>query len=184
MFGTYEQDNNFTNGKEKIEWIVLDKKDGKALIISKYVLDCQPYNTQNNKVTWETCTLRNWLNTTFYTSAFKTNQQSMIATTTLKNEDNPSYGTEGGSSTADKIFLLSIEEAQLYFSGNSKRKTVGTPYAADQSSYSSNWWLRSPGDYTNFAAIVNIDGSVNYFGHRVNHGTYAVRPALWINLES
>lgn len=34
-FGKYEQDNNTSNGKEKIEWLVLEVKDGKALVISK-----------------------------------------------------------------------------------------------------------------------------------------------------
>ena len=29
FFGTYEQDNNNSNGKEDIEWLVLEKKEGK-----------------------------------------------------------------------------------------------------------------------------------------------------------
>ncbi len=38
-FGSYEQDNNLSNGKEEIEWIVLAKENRKALLISKYALD-------------------------------------------------------------------------------------------------------------------------------------------------
>ena len=34
-FGTYEQDNNPDNGPEPNEWVVLDVKDRKALVISK-----------------------------------------------------------------------------------------------------------------------------------------------------
>ena len=64
-FGTYEQDNNTSNGKEEVEWLVLEVKDGKALIISKYALDCKPYNTGLTGATWETCTLRKWLNNNF-----------------------------------------------------------------------------------------------------------------------
>lgn len=45
FFGAYEQDNNTANGKENIEWLVLEVKDGKALVTSKYALDCKPYNT-------------------------------------------------------------------------------------------------------------------------------------------
>lgn len=37
-FGSYEQDNDTSNGKEDIEWLVLEVKDGKALLISKYAL--------------------------------------------------------------------------------------------------------------------------------------------------
>ena len=40
-FGAYEQDNNTSNGKEEIEWIVLDKKDDRMLVISRYALDNQ-----------------------------------------------------------------------------------------------------------------------------------------------
>ena len=34
-FGAYEQDNNLKNGKEPIEWMVLDVKNGEALLRSK-----------------------------------------------------------------------------------------------------------------------------------------------------
>ncbi|MBP3696995.1 MAG: hypothetical protein J6J45_05560, partial [Clostridia bacterium] len=61
-FGSYEQDNDLSNGKEPIEWLVLDKQDGKVLVISKYALDAKPYNDEYVDVTWETCTLRSWLN--------------------------------------------------------------------------------------------------------------------------
>lgn len=35
-FGSYEQDNDLSNGKEKIEWLVLDLQANEALLISKY----------------------------------------------------------------------------------------------------------------------------------------------------
>ena len=69
-FGTYEQDNNTSNGKENIEWLVLAKEGKRVLIISKYVLDCQQYNSTRTSVTWETCSLRKWLNETFLNAAF------------------------------------------------------------------------------------------------------------------
>ena len=59
-FGAYEQDNNTSNGKEDIEWIVLAKENGKVLVISKYALDCQEYNSTYTDVTWEACSLRTW----------------------------------------------------------------------------------------------------------------------------
>ena len=33
-FGVYEQDNDLTNGKEPIEWLVLDVQDGEDLLLS------------------------------------------------------------------------------------------------------------------------------------------------------
>lgn len=93
-FGSYEQDNDLNNGAEAIEWLVLDKQDGKLLLLSKDALDAKPYNEEDEDVTWETCTLRSWLNDTFYTTAFRQEEQGSIATTKVKNEDNPKYGTE------------------------------------------------------------------------------------------
>ena len=188
-FGTYEQDNNTANGQEEIEWIVLEKKDGKALLISKYGLDCQRYNTTSTAVTWESCTLRNWLNTTFYTTAFNANQQSKIVSTTLTNADNPKYGTEGGNNTTDKVFLLSIAEAEQYFVSNIALKLTVTAYAKAQGAHVYNngsiWWLRSPGLYSHYAAHAISDVSLlSYSGIPVVAVGLAVNPALWINLES
>ena len=76
-FGTYEQDNNESNGAEEIEWQVLDKKDGKVLLLSKYALDCKQYNAEWEYVTWETCTLRSWLNEEFYKTAFTSKEAAI-----------------------------------------------------------------------------------------------------------
>ena len=54
-FGSYEQDAISSNGKENIEWLVLAREGNQMLVISKYALDCQQYNTSSISVTWETC---------------------------------------------------------------------------------------------------------------------------------
>ena len=193
FFGSYEQDNDTTNGKEDIEWLVLAKEDNKILVISKYALDCQPYNTSSTSVTWETCSLRKWLNGTFINNAFSSGEQSKIQTTTVTAGKNPSYSTSPGKNTTDKVFLLSIIEANKYFKSDEARKCAPTDYAFAQGAWTSDknktggratcwWWLRSPGDYSDFAAYVNSDGSVNNLGSSVKLSNYAVRPALWINL--
>lgn len=69
-FGSYEQDNDTSNGKEPVEWLVLDVQSDKALLLSKYVLDEKAYNDEEIYVTWEGCSLRNWLNNDFTNSAF------------------------------------------------------------------------------------------------------------------
>ena len=50
MFGSYEQDNQPDNGAEPIEWLVLAQSEGKALLVSRYALDCQPYNAGKDKL--------------------------------------------------------------------------------------------------------------------------------------
>ena len=87
-FGAYEQDNDLTNGKEPIEWLVLDVQGDKALLLSKYGLDAKPYNTTYADVTWETCTLRKWLNDDFLKTAFSEDEQKAILTTEVDNSAN------------------------------------------------------------------------------------------------
>ncbi len=188
-FGAYEQDNNTSNGKEPIEWQVLDKQGNKALLISKYALDCQKYNTSRTDVTWESCTLRQWLNNDFYNAAFDGSQQAAIATTTVTADKNPKYAINPGRNTEDKVFLLSTNEAEKYFTSDGKRQCAGTAYAYAQGAYKGDngncwWWLRSPGSRTRDAADVDTGGAVYYLGSNVSNSSDAVRPALWIDLES
>ena len=192
-FGTYEQDNNTTNGKEDIEWLVLSKEGGKILAISQYALDCQRYNNENKSVTWETCTLRKWLNDTFLNAAFSSEEQAMIPTVKVSADKNPDNRTNPGNSTNDQIFLLSVPEVKRYFSSDEARKCVPTAYAIAQGAYTSAnnsvggkatclWWLRSPGYDSDIAANVNYAGSVYLPGYYISCVTYAVRPAMWIDL--
>ena len=110
-FGSYEQDNNVTNGNEAIEWLVLEKEEDKILVVSKYALDCQPYNTEWTDITWESCTLRNWLNDIFLNKAFTEEERTMIPIVTVNADNNPDYSTNVGGYTEDQVFLLSISEA-------------------------------------------------------------------------
>ena len=188
-FGAYEQDNNMTNGKENIEWLVLAKENGKVLLISRCGLDCKEYNESYTSVTWETCTLRKWLNDTFYNSAFSGAEQGRIATTTVTVDKESRYSTSPENSTMDKIFSLSINEAYKYFNSDDKRKCKPTAYAKGQGAkeYSYNdcywWWLRSPGEMPGYAAYVYNTGYVSSYGNFIP-SLYAVRPALWIDLNS
>ena len=110
VWGRYEQDGNESNGPEPIEWEVLENDENGVLLISRYILDVKPYNTENVPITWEECSLRSWLNGEFMMNAFTENEQAKIANTPLLNPDNAKFGTPGGNATTDKIFLLSTEE--------------------------------------------------------------------------
>jgi len=189
LFGEYEQDNNTSNGKEDIAWLVLEVKDGKALVVSKYALDCKQYNTSNTDVTWETCTLRKWLNNDFINAAFSSYEKAMIPTVTVSADKN---STNPGNATQDQVFLLSITEANKYFGSDSARQCKPTDYAFANGAYVNSvngncgWWLRSPGvtQYSaHSAAYVHNSGGVYESGIDVDIGTSAVRPALWISLK-
>ena len=189
FFGAYEQDNNTANGKEDVEWLVLEVKDGKALVISKYALDCKQYNTSYTDVTWEACTLRKWLNNDFINAAFSADERTMIPTVTVSADKNPDYSTNPGNATQDQVFLLSITEVNKYFISDSARQCEPTDYAVANGAWESDsgncwWWLRSPGNCQNDAAGVRRVGDVHEHGYGVNLDDTAVRPALWIDLNS
>ena len=115
VFGSYEQDGNKKNGKEPIEWEVLKEDKNGILVISRYVLDYQPYSKKPDVGTWEACSLRKWLNKKFYSKAFNTKEQKKINTVKLKNDDNSFWNADGGKDTKDKIFFLSYNEiVKLY----------------------------------------------------------------------
>lgn len=187
VLGSYEQDNDTSNGKENIEWLVLAREGDKLLLISRYALDNQPYNTSDTGVTWENCSLRTWLNGTFINNAFSSDEKELIQSTTVTADKNPSYSTSPGNNTTDNVFLLSIAEVNKFFSSNSARQCQATVYAMAQgvSAYYHaicHWWLRSPGLDSDRAVCVGGDGSLILPGPSVTNAYNAVRPALWIDI--
>ena len=200
-FGTYEQDNDTTNGKEDIEWLVLAKENNRILVVSDKALDCKPYNQSWKYVTWETCSLRNWLNNDFINAAFTSEERAMIPMVTVSADKNPKYPyTNPGEATKDKVFLLSIVEAEKYFASDEARMCVPTEYAISNGVFTSDlfitytgesytkcgkatcpWWLRSPGDGQNYATTVEVYKSIAI--PPVNSDSNAVRPAMWISID-
>lgn len=163
------------------EWFVLDKKDDKLLVLSRYLICYQKYNevpdgTEWEDVTWSECSLRKWLNTEFLMQTFSAEELERITDTRVHTEDN--YGIPGGDDTVDKVFLLSIEEAEKYATSYK----VGHGEFADRNR--ARWWLRSPGYTGHHAASVEYDGSVGMSGDDVSSDWVAVRPALLIDLKT
>ena len=178
------------------QWQVLDIKEGKALLITKNIIEQRQYHASNTSVTWSNCDLRSYLNNAFLnSSAFSNTDRTRITLVTNTNENNQWYGTSGGGNTNDRIFLLSLAEVVQYFgdSGQLAHRPSGSSYDINDQ-YNGNrvatfngtavkWWLRSPGDVTNYAATVSSNGNIYVDGRFV--GDYdggGVRPALWLNL--
>ncbi len=192
IFGSYPQTQN-GNDKTPIEWLVLESDGETALLISRYALDCKPYNEKYESITWETCTLRGWLNNEFFNKAFSTEEKQYILQSDVSADKNPEYSTNPGNATKDNVFLLSIVEANKYFKSDDARKCAPTDYAIQQGAYTSDsykvegrkacwWWLRSPGFRSSFAASVDGDGSIRDYGHYVDNSYDAVRPCVRVRL--
>lgn len=204
IFGNYEQDGDESNGPEPIEWMILSNKDGKMLLLSRYILDQHDYHDhQELAITWENCELRSWLNNDFLNKAFSKSEQGKILTAKLTNPDNPLDGTDGGNDTEDKIFCLSTDEVHTYFNFENqdeiKQSLMAEPtqYAQGQSLLvnkgHASWWLRSPGRTadSNGATAQNIHvlfkpdmkdyDLVSSFYVRGGH--FGIRPALYLSAE-
>ena len=89
--------------------------------------------------------------------------------------------------TKDQVFLLSISEAKKYINFNDALQCQPTHYAVsnganvDFANGNCYWWLRTPGNYQNYAVGVNSDGSIGFGGSCVNNKCVAVRPAMWVD---
>lgn len=189
-FGSYEQDNKKKNGKEDIEWIVLGvtKDKEKAVLISRYCLDCVPFHNKQKGVTWEKSYVRSWLNDTFLEEAFTASQQRSLYTIYSDMEKNPKYGTSGGEGTEDLVTLLSIQEAEVLFKNDEARRCKATAYAKAQGTQvydTGAWWrLRSPGQLDTGAASVYASGKIAYEGDSVWDYGCGIRPVIMVSLSA
>ena len=214
-FGTYQQSSDGSGGYniDPIKWRVLENANGQLFLLSDQNLDVFQYHVDYESVTWATSTMRSWLNgygaaqntgsdngidytdDNFIDTAFSDGEQGAIVDTTVVNDDNPDYNTEGGENTNDKIFLLSVDEARnsSYFADDNSRKGTNTAYVADGGKIDGNmfgvgaadyWWVRSPGDSDDSAAYVINYGGVFSFGTYVFLADNAVRPAFNLDLTS
>lgn len=173
-FGAYHQKNE--KSKESIEWIVLEKNENKALLVSRYVLDAKPFDSEYGY--WEHCSLRKWLNNEFFKAAFTDDEQKLIVSNTEK----------------DKVFCLSEEELLDYFPSDEEREGYPTEYAKKrgascETNGPTSWWTRTGvgktwmkygGYWCHAAKSVWDDGSL-IEGSEVKY-VKGVRPAMWINL--
>ena len=176
LFGHY----NDSNG-----WIVLDKKDDKLLILSEEAICYKKYNEEDEAVTWSTCSLRKWLNTEYLTQAFSEGELERIADTSVYTEILPVwyYYFDGdntvadGENTIDKVLLLLIEEAEKYFSNDKERRTFIAVIERCR------WWLRTPRG-KDIVGEVDYSGEISKTGVLVTSEYTAVRPAMWIKLDT
>lgn len=177
-FGKYD-------GNE-LKWRVLNVSGDDALLLSDKVITSKAYNDNHSitSVTWENCTLRNWLNNEFINETFSETEKAMIKTTSIPNPDNSFYGTEYGNATSDQIFLLSLDDIIRASYGFPSNYFIYTDNRIAENLDGENvwWWLLSP-SLDNLASHVDINGYVLYYAKAVNE-VGGVRPALHINLAS
>jgi len=177
FIGVYKQNKRVYNSegnvvgweKEPIEWIPIDKKDGKYLLVSKYSLDAVSLHKADkgfHHIPWADCLLREWLNTEFYNTVFTDEEKLLIQ---------DSYDPELG--TTDKVFLLSREEGELligfdeYGAATSYAWEAGLDEVKTGDDEHAAWLTRSCDNGQNWV----MHGSASPLG------IYALRPAIWVD---
>lgn len=194
-FGNYEQDNITSNGKEIIEWEVLEIRDDKALVVSRMILCSQMFNASDRSVTWEDCTLRAWLNSTFLEEAFSPKEMELILSTDIVTEsvhqkyfssltNSWAYTVDSLPKTTatDKVFILSTEELAKYYPSEDKRVSRPTNYVILNAGDAYKWWTRTPGTIVGSQKIVDENGSYE-LGGASNNINLCVRPAMWLAID-
>ena len=168
-----------------VVWRVLLREADHLLVIAEKGLDCKQYHDTYTDITWADCSLRRWLNADFYSRAFNGQERALILPARLADA--------AGPAADDRVFLLSLDEAETLFASDSSRQAVPTDFAVKNGAYTSDsykiggagccwWWLRSRGCSSGNAANVGSDGGVYDLGNYVSIEVGAVRPVLKIAL--
>ncbi len=171
---------------ETLEWEVLEYSADRtcALVISKYIICNKAYHDVYDEpvITWENCTLREWLNGEFYDCAFTEEEKGLIQQTHVVTEAND-MGIGGGADTVDHIFLLSIPEVRKYYPSEYGDQPDMDRACAQIDGILKYWYTRTPGKKSNWITTVTIDGGISTDGGpHFLRPYFGVRPAFWISL--
>ncbi len=185
-FGKYEQNGVSDDGKEPIEWVVLDEDEESLLLISRYCLDCKPYNETRTDVDWNDSTLRAWLNGDFYNNAFSSKEkEGIVVYDEMAQVDGVSEAYT--ISISDKVTILSASLAKDYYEYDSWRACAATEYAKANGARVENdytwWWLRSFEKSSDKSYYVYFNGSIRG-EFTVDYGIVAVRPVIRVSADA
>ena len=152
-------------------WKILSREDGKIVMIASALKEDsdfygQPFNKDDADVTWEDSTLRSWLNGEIYEDGFADYEKEHMLLQTAEESGNQEYGTKYESAGGDYLTILSAEETDGY------KDEIG--------SLSGTWWLRTPGNAEDTAAVMSADHTVLYYGYPVDYTELYVRPVITI----
>lgn len=148
-FGRHEQDNDPNTHDEPLEWIVIDERDGAYLLLSKFIIDACPLETQA-KNDWVTSATRAYLNGRFLQSTFAKAEQEQIKEYSL-----PDYGC------TDRVFLLSGNEANRLIHNYRDAQGHLTAYAKERGIYRDNPQASYYGKLL-FGYEKGADGAISY----------------------
>ncbi len=199
FFGEAEQDNNLENGAEPIEWIILEKNEDRAFVISKKVLEWLTFSKYDdteveygeygfvisasgspNNFTWDIDynQQRIWLTNELYVNGFTENEKELI----LLTQNEPDALPE--EEFSDYLYVPAKEDIEAYMPDIELRKAEATPYAAEKAGLNEGeyirWSLRTEAPSSKSTMQINEKGE---FGSWYCNSSNGVRPVMWLEIE-
>lgn len=202
-FGRYMQ--KHSSEYQVLEWMILDIRDDKALLLSKDGLITSGYcdfeyaQYNHRYLEWEYSRARAVLNGEFYYYAFSKEDKRIV-----REKKSEEWLTENLYKViVDKVFLLTGEEVEKYLPKESERRAKPSERAKEKGALGEHmgftaWWTMPKvepviGKLTSMAGVsypravccqfVTPDGNVNFHGRNIYHKDITLRPAVWIDLK-
>ena len=151
----------------KLEWMILDKQDGSALLIADKPMKAIVYNRDGGDTSWTGCSLRKRLNSSFIENNFYKYESDAILETPVDEYD--VNGEKTGVTTTDKVFIPSIADIDKY------EDLLG--------SKTYNLRLRDPGENIGTTAFISAEGDQVTYGYPDDLEGLSVRPMMWVTIE-
>lgn len=175
-----------------LSWLVLDIEGDHLFVITKDCIDHVKFNEVegDSTLTWETSSLRTWLNNEFLDSAFNDVERAAIVETPVVTMIQSAAQEITYLNTTDRVFVLSERETSGYCYTEQTRFAKATEYAkmrgADYDILEGRgwWWLRDSHPMVNmspgiscvwFKGRIALDGAANEDA--------SIRPAMWIDVQ-
>lgn len=187
-YGSYEQDNDLTNGAEPLVWTLVDQDNGSYLLTLLYAIELMPYHNVPTNVAWENCDLRAWLQNDFASVAFT--EEELASQVTMQ---------KGIGTSEDKLFIFTAAELASLFPEEALRIRPATAYANPVEIEVENedgttetvigasedgvyWWLRDSSVLGNGLLAQNVSpmGVTNNDGALVSTANRGVSVSVWV----
>ena len=184
----------YNDETEPLFWRVLDKQDGKLLILCDQLIDSFSFNydpdgTGMGNITWQDCSLRQFLNNEFLEMQFTEEERALIQTTHIENKaanaelleqwgtwedrDGIPYSEQTKQNrsddpdTDDKVFLLSYQEVLKYFGAPTEEYKGNSGYPLDTMKTNPKWQAR-------VTKAVEENG-IGFFDYNTRYGAWMTR---------
>lgn len=170
-------------GGEDLVWRILDVSGGQCFALSEKIIDCRPFHSENQNLSWAESDIRAWLNGEFLQGAFNAEERRYLNCATLQNPDDDVHGTSGGGETEDTVFLMSAEEVERLLPTKRERVAGATEFAkakglpVNGATGGPIWWLRTQGHDQNRVLRIYDDGGFDARGWYVELRS-GVRPVV------